>query len=112
MAHLLLLARSFPRTVNVTKTAIIQDLMVYAREKFERNETKCDKTEQLLSQAQQMSQSLARKPTSYEKSLLLLTCEILPENDKIFKNYKLQATNYKQITNHNVRNYKQPYRAR
>jgi hypothetical protein len=37
--------------------------------------------------------------------------EILPENGKIFKNYKIQITKYKQIPNYNVRNYKQPYRA-
>ncbi len=29
----------------------------------------------------------------------LISREILPGNGKIFKNYKLQATNYKQITN-------------
>jgi len=68
MAHLFLLARYFPKPVNVTKTAIIQGLMVYAREKFVRNETKCDKTEQLLSQAQQMSQILERKPTCYHEN--------------------------------------------
>ena len=28
------------------------------------------------------------------------------EVEKMNKNYKLQITNYKQITNHNVRNYK------
>jgi hypothetical protein len=35
----------------------------------------------------------------------------LPGNGRIFKNYKLQATNYKQKPNYNVQNYKQPYRA-
>jgi hypothetical protein len=62
MAHLLLLAISFPKPVNGTKTAIIQGLMVYTWEKFLRDETKCDKTEQLLSQQQQMLHSLGRKP--------------------------------------------------
>jgi hypothetical protein len=33
--------------------------------------------------------------------------KILPENGRIFENYKLQNTNYKQIPNYNVRNYKQ-----
>jgi hypothetical protein len=37
--------------------------------------------------------------------------KILPGNGRIFKNYKLQATNYKQKPNYNVQNYKQPYRA-
>jgi hypothetical protein len=37
--------------------------------------------------------------------------KILPGNGRIFKNYKLQATNYKQIPNYNIQNYKQPYRA-
>jgi hypothetical protein len=67
MAHRILLARSFPKPVNVAKTFIIQGLMVYARKKFVRNETKCDKTEQLLSQAQQMSQSLERNPPAAMK---------------------------------------------
>jgi hypothetical protein len=62
MAHLLLLARYFPKLLTVTKTPIVQGLRVYIQEKFLRGETKCDKNEQLLSQEQQMSQGLERKP--------------------------------------------------
>jgi hypothetical protein len=61
MAHLLLLARYFPKLLIVTKSPIDQGLRVYLKEKFLKDETKCDKSEQLLSQAQQMSQGLERK---------------------------------------------------
>jgi len=56
MAHLLLLARYFPKLLTVTKTAIIQGLRIHLKKNFSRGETKCDKNEQLLSQEQQMSQ--------------------------------------------------------
>jgi hypothetical protein len=62
MAHLLLLARYFPEPGIATKIPIIQGLRVYLKEKFLRDETKCDKNEQLLSQEQQMSQGWERKP--------------------------------------------------